>query len=572
MGGGNNAGMRAAQRPLLRSCSTRTRGSSATRSSGSAPSPTRTRAPPSSGRGCATPTARSSARCAATRRCGGSRPSTSSSASSRRARGCLNAFYGGGFDHDAHARGRVAHGAALLVRREAADAVGLFDEDFFMFSEETDWLYRFRQAGWRCAFVPDAEVVHVGGASHGGRLYVENLRGHPALPREAPRPARGRARAAAPARGRCALRALVVPRRAAARATATGARFLASGDVRDAARGDRRVPAARRRDGASCSLPGWLVARALGQRGDRRRRSPGRFAAALRSPGRSSSPCTARSRSRSGCSPRSASPRSLAGLRRPPGARPPRPRRAAALVLRRRRRARAAALARRGRRHRRRALPPGARAQARRARRPAPAHGRRVQGRRPPPGLRVPALARLPRARREGLRASTRSSSSTTRPRCSCRSPASSRGRRASRSSARRRPGIAVLAGLSSRLYCFAAGHGGSYVSLALPATASRQLLVPAAIALFFTFVERRARRPIAAALAAAFGALALVHPTYALFALIPLGAYAIVRLAGVAALGGRARRGGRAGRARRPLAAAARRRDALATTRREPR
>jgi N-acetylglucosaminyl-diphospho-decaprenol L-rhamnosyltransferase len=89
----------------------------------------------------------------------------------------LNAFYGGGFRHDETQEVESLHGAALMVRREAADAVGLFDEDFFMFSEETDWIYRFRQAGWSAAFVAEAEVVHVGGASHGGRLYVENLRG-----------------------------------------------------------------------------------------------------------------------------------------------------------------------------------------------------------------------------------------------------------------------------------------------------------------------------------------------------------------------------------------------------------
>jgi N-acetylglucosaminyl-diphospho-decaprenol L-rhamnosyltransferase len=89
----------------------------------------------------------------------------------------FNAFYGGGFEYDRAAEVESLYGAALLVRREAADAVGLFDESFFMFSEETDWLYRFRQAGWRIAFCPAGEVVHVGGASHGGRLYVENLRG-----------------------------------------------------------------------------------------------------------------------------------------------------------------------------------------------------------------------------------------------------------------------------------------------------------------------------------------------------------------------------------------------------------
>ena len=57
-----------------------------------------------------------------------------------RSRAC-NAFYGDGFAHDEPLRGGVPDGLrSLLVRREAADTVGLFDEDFFMFSEETDWL------------------------------------------------------------------------------------------------------------------------------------------------------------------------------------------------------------------------------------------------------------------------------------------------------------------------------------------------------------------------------------------------------------------------------------------------
>jgi GT2 family glycosyltransferase len=59
----------------------------------------------------------------------------------------------------------------------AVDQVGMFDEDFFLFSEETDWLYRFHRAGWTVWFTPDAEAVHVGGATHGGRMYVENVRG-----------------------------------------------------------------------------------------------------------------------------------------------------------------------------------------------------------------------------------------------------------------------------------------------------------------------------------------------------------------------------------------------------------
>jgi len=90
----------------------------------------------------------------------------------------LNPLYRGDFDHDRVAEVDWLSGPALLVRREAVDTVGLFDEDFFMFSEEVDWMTRFRRAGWRVLFFPGAEVVHVGGASHGGRIYVENLRGH----------------------------------------------------------------------------------------------------------------------------------------------------------------------------------------------------------------------------------------------------------------------------------------------------------------------------------------------------------------------------------------------------------
>jgi len=90
----------------------------------------------------------------------------------------LNAFYAGDFDHDQAREVEWVMAACFLVRREATDEVGLFDEDFFMFSEETDWLYRFHLAGWHVWFVPDAEVVHVGGATHGGRMFPENVRGH----------------------------------------------------------------------------------------------------------------------------------------------------------------------------------------------------------------------------------------------------------------------------------------------------------------------------------------------------------------------------------------------------------
>jgi N-acetylglucosaminyl-diphospho-decaprenol L-rhamnosyltransferase len=93
----------------------------------------------------------------------------------------LNAFYGAGFDHDEVREAEFLMGACLLVRREAVDSVGLFDEDFFMFSEETDWCYRFWQAGWKVLFTPAAEFVHVGGATtrqNWGPMFREQVRGH----------------------------------------------------------------------------------------------------------------------------------------------------------------------------------------------------------------------------------------------------------------------------------------------------------------------------------------------------------------------------------------------------------
>ncbi len=99
----------------------------------------------------------------------------------------LNAFYGAGFDHESVAEVEVVKGAVMLVRREAADAVGGFDTEFFMYGEEMDLCYRVRGAGWEVLFDPDAEFIHVGGASTGARwgerpsfgpMRREQLRGH----------------------------------------------------------------------------------------------------------------------------------------------------------------------------------------------------------------------------------------------------------------------------------------------------------------------------------------------------------------------------------------------------------
>jgi GT2 family glycosyltransferase len=67
--------------------------------------------------------------------------------------------------HDTRRQVEFVIGACLLVRRCAADQVGLFDEAFFLYAEETDWLFRFHRAGWKTCFTPAAQVFHLCGAS-----------------------------------------------------------------------------------------------------------------------------------------------------------------------------------------------------------------------------------------------------------------------------------------------------------------------------------------------------------------------------------------------------------------------
>ena len=50
--------------------------------------------------------------------------------------------------------------SAMLVRREAAAAVGFLDPDFFIYSDETDFCKRLGDAGWRILYVPAARAVH----------------------------------------------------------------------------------------------------------------------------------------------------------------------------------------------------------------------------------------------------------------------------------------------------------------------------------------------------------------------------------------------------------------------------
>ena len=63
----------------------------------------------------------------------------------------------------------TVHGCAFMVRREVADRVGLLDERFYLYWEETDYCVRVGKAGYRLLINPVAHILHKSGGSIGGR-------------------------------------------------------------------------------------------------------------------------------------------------------------------------------------------------------------------------------------------------------------------------------------------------------------------------------------------------------------------------------------------------------------------
>lgn len=51
-------------------------------------------------------------------------------------------------------------GAAVIVRRDALESVGLLDDGFFLYFEDIDLCRRLKRAGWRICYLPEARVVH----------------------------------------------------------------------------------------------------------------------------------------------------------------------------------------------------------------------------------------------------------------------------------------------------------------------------------------------------------------------------------------------------------------------------
>jgi len=59
----------------------------------------------------------------------------------------------------------VIAGCFMLVRASVFEQVGVMDDSFFMYGEETDWCYRINQAGWKVMYTPHTFIIHLGGQS-----------------------------------------------------------------------------------------------------------------------------------------------------------------------------------------------------------------------------------------------------------------------------------------------------------------------------------------------------------------------------------------------------------------------
>jgi len=77
----------------------------------------------------------------------------------------LNWHEFGDFAHDRPMEVDWVPGTFTIVRKAMLDSIGPFDERFFIYYEETDLCLRAKKAGWKVFFIPDAEVMHIGGAS-----------------------------------------------------------------------------------------------------------------------------------------------------------------------------------------------------------------------------------------------------------------------------------------------------------------------------------------------------------------------------------------------------------------------
>lgn len=87
------------------------------------------------------------------------------------------------WDRQSERKVDVVSGMFMLVPSTVVEDVGLLDEAFFVYGEESDWCRRIRKAGYPCVFTPEAQIIHLDGGSKStsqirSRMYIQMQKSH----------------------------------------------------------------------------------------------------------------------------------------------------------------------------------------------------------------------------------------------------------------------------------------------------------------------------------------------------------------------------------------------------------
>jgi GT2 family glycosyltransferase len=83
--------------------------------------------------------------------------------------------------HDSPVEVENISGACMMLRGEVVQQVGFLDEGFFMYFEDMDYCVRLQNAGWKMYYLPQGEIIHLGGMSSGGRMRNYSVHSYRAL-------------------------------------------------------------------------------------------------------------------------------------------------------------------------------------------------------------------------------------------------------------------------------------------------------------------------------------------------------------------------------------------------------
>jgi len=80
----------------------------------------------------------------------------------------LTGYLQGWMNEDEVAEVKAVSGSCMMIRREALEQVGYFDEQFYAYQEDSDFCFQVRKHGWKVFYVPTAEIIHYGGEGGSG--------------------------------------------------------------------------------------------------------------------------------------------------------------------------------------------------------------------------------------------------------------------------------------------------------------------------------------------------------------------------------------------------------------------